>query len=280
VLSRLNLAGLPALLGEMHALGGSFVEIQPMISYADANDPLCLGAGELQRAQRIVAERAAALPGFGIALASAMTPNGSRCRRPFHAAYVTVDGFMTPCCTTNDVDLFGRTSLAAMPFAEAWQSPGVTDWLQRYFDVEPEICRSCAFNPSGSYAGMKSAPASIADGQALLQAGKLDAAEAVYAALLAGTDRAEALHGLGLVKAQRGDGAGALPLLQAAHALGPSARLAHNLASVLFQQGRAAEAIAHEQQNVADHPDYALAHRGLADMLRQSGDGAGAAKAL
>jgi MoaA/NifB/PqqE/SkfB family radical SAM enzyme len=280
VLSRLNLAGLPALLGELHALGGRFVEIQPMISYTDANDPLCLGADDLAQAQRIVAECAVALPGLGVALASAMTPNGGRCRRPFHAAYVTVDGFMTPCCTTNDVNLFGRTSLAVMPFAEAWLSPGVTEWLQRYFDTEPEICLSCAFNPSGSYAGMKSAPPRFANAQALLQAGKLDQAETVYNALLAGSDRAEALHGLGLVKVQRGDSASALPLLQAAHVLGPNARLTHNLASVLFLEGRTVDAIAYERQNLTDSPNYVGSYQALAEMLQRGGDGDGARAVL
>ena len=178
VLSRRNLPELPSLLTELHDLGARVVELQPLISYAEQIDSIALSAAELQGARSTVAQIRSRLPDLTVLLAPAVTPDGSRCRRPFTAGYVTVGGFLTPCCTTNDIDLFGRTSLAEQTWAEAWESPGVQRWLQTYFDREPDICLGCAFNPSGAQPAR--AKTSLADAGALTRAGKLEeAAEAL-----------------------------------------------------------------------------------------------------
>ena len=80
--------------------------------------------------------------------------------------------------------------------------------------------------------------------KAALHASSFDLAETGFRAILGGADGIEALHCLGLIALQRGDLAGALMLIQAAHHLAPSARMAHNLAVVLSGLGRTDEAIA------------------------------------
>jgi Flp pilus assembly protein TadD len=70
--------------------------------------------------------------------------------------------------------------------------------------------------------------------KAALHASSFDLAETGFRAILGGADGIEALHCLGLIALQRGDLAGALMLIQAAHHLAPSARMAHNLAMVLW----------------------------------------------
>ena len=261
VLSRHNAAELPALLRRLHALGGRYVEVQPLISYGAAVQPMCLTAAELTVARRQIAEASAALSGLQMLPAAALTPNGNRCRRPLHAAYVTVDGFLTPCCTTNDAALFGHANLAETAFAALWQSEGVAAWLHAYVDREPAICPGCAFNPAGM------PPPSLDAAEQWLRDGRLDAAEASFRAIAGTAEHASALHGLGLVRLQRGDAAAALPLLQAAYALAPEARHGHNLATTLAALGRAEEAIAIEQWVMAAHPDYVPAQFALGGML-------------
>ncbi len=278
VLSRRNLPELPSLLSELYGLGARAIELQPLISYAERIDSMALAAADLQTVRRIAGEAQARHPGLAALLAPAVTPNGSRCRRPFTAGYVTVAGFLTPCCTTNDIDLFGRTSLAELDWARAWEGPGVQRWLQSYFDREPEICLGCAFNPSGAKPAR--ATQTLADATTLHRAGKLDQAAAAFSDLLAEGASAEALQGLGLIRFQKDDPAGALPLLEAAEALAPTARGAFNLAVILAQLGRTADAMAAHRRNIETHPDYPAAYTTLAALLAASGEAAEAASIL
>jgi predicted O-linked N-acetylglucosamine transferase (SPINDLY family) len=69
------------------------------------------------------------------------------------------------------------------------------------------------------------------------------------------------------VHLQRGDAAGALPLLREAFALAPDARPGHNLATTLAALARIDEAIATAEQVVSAYPDYAPGQFALAGML-------------
>ena len=274
VLSRRNIAELPELLTTLHGLGGRVIEIQPLVSYAPSVEAMALDRTELRAAAATIAAMRQRLPDLTLLPAAALTPDGSRCRRPFRAAYVTVGGFLTPCCLTNDPDLFGGVNLAEVSFQQAWHTPGVRRFLESYFDAEPEICRGCAFNPSGA-----TAPAQVvvAEAQRRQQAGDLDRAEVGYRAALDAAKSGEALQGLGLARFQRGDAAGALPLLQAAEALAPTPRLTHNIATVMATLGRVGEATELQRRNVTQHPEYVASYHALSALLEASGDRGGAA---
>lgn len=275
VLSRGNAAELPSLLATLHGLGARVIEVQPLVSYATATDDLTLDPAALRASLATIEAARATLPGLTVLPAPAFAPDGSRCRRPFHAAYVTVDGFLTPCCLTNDPDLLGRTSLAELPWEQAWDSAGVRGFLSRYFDREPAICQGCAFNPSGTQATV-----SVADARRQLADGSLDQAAVGFQTALAHSDAAEALQGLGLVHLQRGDPASALPLLQAAGTLAPGPRCSHNIAAALTALGRQTEAVALHRDNLARHPDYVPAYLTLAGLLATAGDRGGAGDLL
>ena len=273
VLSRRNAPELPSLLPRLHALGARTVEIQPLISYAPEVDSMALSPDELSAARAAIDRIGRGLPGFRTLLAPAFTPDGSRCKRPFHAAYVTVGGYLTPCCTTNDETLFGHTSLAARSWEEAWLGEGVQGWLRAYAQQEPQICVGCAYNPSAAPAR---AEPTLERAQAFQTAGRLEEAEAEFRALLNGTDVAEALKGMGLVHYQRGEAAAALPLLQAARALQPDPVTTHNCAILLDRLGRRGEAIVLERENIVFHPEYVPSYGALTQFLRAEGDAVGA----
>ena len=276
VLSRRNLPELPELLATLHGLGARAVEVQPLVSYAAAVEPMALNPAELRSAQTTMAAVQRQLPGLSILPAAAFTPNGTRCRRPFHAAYVTVGGFLTPCCLTNDAALFGNTSLETTPWAEAWNSQGVRRFLSSYFDHEPDICHGCAFNASGSTGPRPDA----VEAKRLHLSGDALAATVAYQRVLGGPDAADALQGLGLLRFQGGDATAALPLLLAAEALTPDPRTRFNVATVLAALGRTSEAVERQHLNVTTAPEYIPSYNALVQLLEQAGDRAGAASVL
>lgn len=264
VLSRLNAPELPGLLQRLHALGARIVEIQPLIAYGSSGRDVCLDRDELNRIRQTIAARP--LAGLGVLYAAAMTPNNTRCRRPLHAAYVTLDGWLTPCCTTNDADQFGRANLADASFGALWQHAGLVAWMQRYLDRQPDICRGCAFNPGDSVE-----PALPAEAEVLLRAGQLEQAESICRASLNKNVNAAALHGLGIVRIQRGDLEGAAHYLRVAYDLGHEPRHGHNLAICLRGTGDLQSAIDVERAVIAADPSYVPAQINLAEMLAAAG---------
>lgn len=276
VLSRTNLPELPRLVGELYSLGGRFIEIQPLISYAASSDPNCLRKDDLNLALAFIQQANARYPGLTLMPAAGLQPNGNRCRRPFHAAYATVDGFLTPCCTTNDVDLFGRTSLVEMSWQDAWNAPGVVRWMEAFFSRDHEICHGCAFNSADGTQKLEPAR----KGVALQNAGKLEEARAHFTATLTNPDIAESLHRIGTLDVQAGRMKEALPALALAHRFAPDMRISHNYAVALIDAGQPAEAIPLLRQILTDNPDYLHAYHSLARAHERLGDRQAAASIL
>lgn len=106
------------------------------------------------------------------------------------------------------------------------------------------------------------------------QRGEYDAAEQDYRAVLATEPRQpDALHYLGLLLHQRGKSGEALPLMQQALVLVPANHLYHNnLAGVLEQLGRRAEAERGYREAVRLKPDYAQGYINLGLMQAARGD--------
>jgi predicted O-linked N-acetylglucosamine transferase (SPINDLY family)/MoaA/NifB/PqqE/SkfB family radical SAM enzyme len=279
VLSRRNLGELEDLLHRLWRLGGRFVEIQPLISYAAGSDPFTLGERDAAEARAIVARVRTAHPDFVVMPAAALTPDGRRCRRPFHAVYVTVDGFLTPCCTTNDVDLFGRTSLVETAFAEAWEAAGPQRWLDRFFDRDDEICRGCAFNSAGRGA----VDGDFRAARALHEAGRTAEAETALRTAAGAPELVEGLHRLGLILAEKpaeADVAAGLALLETTTVLSDEPRWSHNHALILARHGHRDAAIARLRGLLAAHPEYVPTYRSLAQLLDRADDPVAAADVL
>ncbi len=104
--------------------------------------------------------------------------------------------------------------------------------------------------------------------------GRLAEAEELYRTLLAASpDDADALHLLGLLRAQRGDAAGGRELIRRAIAIRPAADLFHiNLASLCGAGGDTEEAITHFRQAIELNPQTPpMVHAELAQALAASG---------
>lgn len=279
VLSRINLPELPDLLDALAALRVPVIEVQPLIDYGGAAAGTALDADGLARGLAEIRAAAARHPGLSVLPAPALTPNGGKCRRPLHALYVTVDGLLTPCCVTDDAGLFGRTGVTGRPFSEVWHSPAVARWFEGFLDGEPEICRGCAFNPSGGF-GRKAGGLDVERVRALQRAGRLDEAAAALDAGLDSGQTAEALHLLGTLELQRRRPGPARPLIEASLALKPEPSARHNLAVALIGLNRLDEARAALEALIAEAPELPSAYLTLSGLADRMGDRAGGAAAL
>jgi tetratricopeptide (TPR) repeat protein len=108
----------------------------------------------------------------------------------------------------------------------------------------------------------------------LHQSGRLDEAERGYRELLAGQpDDAEALHLLGILRAQRGDLPEAYGLVQRASGLAPeNAACRHTLGEMYLSEGRLDEAQQAYDQARQLNPNLASAHSGLGQVALLRGD--------
>jgi MoaA/NifB/PqqE/SkfB family radical SAM enzyme len=159
VASKLNMFDLPATLEELNTMGEALfptkrftVEIMPVINYKTetSNQPRTMfDRRELEMLRDMLKVIGGALPRLILTLNTATidAPEpGVRCGRPFFSPYITVDGFMTPCCTSFDPATYQHTNILFTPMAEAWNAPVIQDWLKHYLNAGDEICQGCCFD--------------------------------------------------------------------------------------------------------------------------------------
>lgn len=159
VASKLNMFDLPATLEELNTIGEEMfptkrftVEIMPVINYKaeTSNQPrTMLNRQEIRMLADMVKLIGPALPRLIMVVNSttieAPKP-GHRCGRPFYSPFITVDGFMTPCCTSFDPASYRHTNILLTPMVEAWGGPVIQDWLRRYIREGDAICEGCCFD--------------------------------------------------------------------------------------------------------------------------------------
>ena len=116
----------------------------------------------------------------------------------------------------------------------------------------------------------------------LLRAGRPVEAEQAFAAiLLADSDDAAALHGLGLARNGQGRAEAALEPLRRALVHQPGEAALHNdLGAALHALGRLDEAAGHFALAAELRPDFAVAHNNLGSVLLARGEAAAAARAF
>jgi MoaA/NifB/PqqE/SkfB family radical SAM enzyme len=162
VASRMNMYDIPNTLAELNAMGAELfpsrkfvVEIQPVIDYKDhtSNAPsAAFDREELTQLQSILAVVQRSLPRISVQLNvnSIQQPAPrERCARPFFSPYVTVDGFLTPCCTTADPAIYKHTNMFYNSLDEVWTGDVIRGWLLDYLRNGNEICNGCCFDIGG-----------------------------------------------------------------------------------------------------------------------------------
>lgn len=143
VASRLNLSDIGTTIRRLSAIGVRSVEIQPLIDYRQPEATTALGPAD---ADDLLARIESSRGSVNVIIPPSLLQQGSgRCVRPFFAPYVTVDGYLTPCCTVYDPGVLGRANIFEEPFMDLLSRPAVAEFFDKYVDEEPAFCVGCCF---------------------------------------------------------------------------------------------------------------------------------------
>jgi len=147
VVSADNYMDIPATLEKLYQAGAPPVHMQ---EFQDFGNPSGLMTVE-QRKQflTLMDQVLPRLPGMTIVPPSYTSPQGDICTAPWFRPAVTVQGYMTPCCTTFDPSLWGFVNISQMSFKNVWEQPGVHQWMSDFVENNTSICRGCGLNPRG-----------------------------------------------------------------------------------------------------------------------------------
>ncbi|HLT76248.1 MAG TPA: radical SAM protein [Ferrovibrio sp.] len=145
VVSAVNYRDIPETLRQLRELGAPPVHMQ---EFQDYGEPYGLMSTE-QREEfiRLVQAAAPSFKGLPVLLPNFTRPKGHICSAPWFRPAITVQGYLTPCCTTFDPAQFGYTNVGEMSFAEAWQQPGLRNWIREFVQDRTPICTGCPLNP-------------------------------------------------------------------------------------------------------------------------------------
>ncbi|MBI4355788.1 MAG: SPASM domain-containing protein [Candidatus Omnitrophica bacterium] len=153
VASRANLGELPALVELAGELGVDRVTVQEMHAWGDpvwrerlvgerisGSDPAFHAAA--QQARRAAQHRRVRLD---IRPATGSAPARRSCQWPWKSTYVTVEGFVTPCCMQgSDPAILNFGNLTDASFAEIWNSDGYQQFRRQLRGpTPPPICQGC-----------------------------------------------------------------------------------------------------------------------------------------
>jgi len=147
VASRMNLNDLEQTLRKIGGLGRVPVAITKIIS----DDPdIVLGAEDEAWVAEIVGVVRRDLPNFPVYFNRAYSAMGEkRCVAPFLNPFVTVDGFLTPCCALIEPQAFQYTRIDDdRTWDEIRSDPRVLEWVSSFIEADPVPCQGCSLNPN------------------------------------------------------------------------------------------------------------------------------------
>jgi MoaA/NifB/PqqE/SkfB family radical SAM enzyme len=145
VVSAINYKDIPETLRQLYELGKPPVHIQEFQDFG--NDYGLMTRDQRQELLHELKKVAAELPGMYIQPPNYLRPQGNYCSAPWFRPAITVQGYMTPCCTTFDPGEFDYINLGEMSFAQAWKQPGILNWVKQFLQDKTEICQGCGLNP-------------------------------------------------------------------------------------------------------------------------------------
>jgi len=145
VVSSENFHDIPQTLRQLYEAGAPPVHMQ---EFQDFGNPYGLmNSDQRKRFLHELSLTIKELPGMKIIPPSYASPQGTICTAPWFRPAISVQGYLTPCCTTFDPSQFGFISLSTNSFQEAWQHDGVIKWIEDFIDNNTSICQGCGLNP-------------------------------------------------------------------------------------------------------------------------------------
>jgi len=145
VVSAANYLDIANTLRKLHALGNPLVHMQEFQDFGNTYGLMSLEnrTDFLHSMKAVLTE----LPDLRVVLPNYAQVQGDYCMAPWFRPAISVQGYMTPCCTTFDPSQFGYVNLGEMSFEQAWQQRGILSWIERFLQDQTPICRGCGLNP-------------------------------------------------------------------------------------------------------------------------------------
>lgn len=150
VASRYNLLDIPSTLKILNDIGPRLVLLQPFES-EEPNDPGVLSHEENELLRAVIDAYRSFLPNLDVRYELAGKENkGQRafCRvgAPVFSPYVMPNGFLTPCCRSDDVSKFGYADLTQFSFEALWATEPIQAYLRRFITHGDKMCDGCYEN--------------------------------------------------------------------------------------------------------------------------------------
>jgi len=134
-----NLEFLPALVAGAATLGVDALTIKGLNTGPNPEQAPSGVPGVVERIQAA----AAANPSLPVTIAVESNPGRLRCRWPWTAAYVTAEGYLTPCCNCPDSRVLSLGNLHRTGFRKLWNAKAYREFRKELKNGMPEICTTC-----------------------------------------------------------------------------------------------------------------------------------------
>lgn len=152
VVTRSNLAELPALVRLVRELGADALTLQLFVSdwgkdsMRSQAEALRVDPDHPTLAEAMETARAVGLP-LEVYRGNLLSRR-KKCSWPWTGAFVAANGDVVPCCILADADVARMGNLFEQPFTEIWNSSGYQDLRRQIRDHElPDYCRNCYSDP-------------------------------------------------------------------------------------------------------------------------------------
>ena len=66
------------------------------------------------------------------------------CPNPWTRAYITVDGYVTPCCVITDPKRYNYGNTMQSTFTEVYNGLETNAWRQQFLEESPPACEGCS----------------------------------------------------------------------------------------------------------------------------------------
>lgn len=147
VASRYNFHDIPSTLKILNDVGDMTVHIQPLES-EDADDYGVLPDDEIVLLRALLEAYQHYLPRLRVVFPQTGREGKDdrtfcNAGAPAFAPYVLPQGFITPCCRSNDPSMFGYGNLVDQSFEQIWNSAATRDYLHRFIVAGDTMCDGC-----------------------------------------------------------------------------------------------------------------------------------------
>ncbi len=145
VVSRTNIYDLRHLFTALYKMGNPIVYCQEFQDFG--NDYGMLSAKERTMVRQIFLELKEKFPDINLVSPQFTSPEGDLCTAPWLRQAISVEGYLTPCCTTFDPTHFAFSDLSKYSFSELWEGKELQKWLLDMHSNKIAMCNGCGLNP-------------------------------------------------------------------------------------------------------------------------------------